>query len=119
MTLLIVDDNAGMRRLIRTLVGDLAVAVHECEDGAQALEAYLRHRPDWVLMDIKLPGLDGIAASQQITEADPAAKIIIVSDYKDERLRAAARQAGARDYVNKERLLGLRPILSGGGWCNS
>lgn len=113
MNLLIIDDNAGMRRLIRALVGDLAETVHECEDGAQALGAYLQYRPDWVLMDIKMAGLDGIAASRQITLADPMAKIIIVTDYDDERLRATARNAGAREYVIKDRLLDLRPILSG------
>jgi len=113
MEILIIEDNAGMRRLIRSLIGDLADAVHECEDGTQALDAYRRHRPDWVLMDIKMPGLDGIAASSQITLADPEAKIVIVTDYDDERLRAAARNAGAREYVSKERLLELRPILSG------
>ncbi len=113
MDILIVEDNAAMRRLIRSLIGDLADAVHECEDGAQALDAYQRHRPDWVLMDIKMPGLDGITASGQIALADPAAKIIIVTDYDDERLRAAARNAGAREYLSKERLLDLRPILSG------
>lgn len=119
MTILIIDDNAGMRRLIRAVVGDLADAVHECGDGAEALDAYRRHRPDWVLMDIKMPGLDGIAASRQITAADPRARIVMVSDYDDERLRAAARGAGARNYVTKERLLDLRPILSGGGRRNS
>ena len=113
MNILIIEDNAGMRRLIRALVCDLADAVHECADGAQALDAYQRHRPDWVLMDIKMPGLDGIAASHQITAADPEAKIVIVTDYDDERLRTAARNAGACDYVSKERLLDLRPILSG------
>ena len=113
MEILIIEDNAAMGRLIRSLISDLADTIHECEDGAQALTAYQRRRPDWVLMDIKMPGLDGIAASSQITPADPEAKIVIVTDYDDERLRAAARNAGAREFVSKERLLDLRPILSG------
>jgi two-component system NarL family response regulator len=112
MDILIIEDNPAMRRLIHTLVGDLADSVYECEDGAQALEAYLRHRPDWVLMDIKMPGLDGITASSQISRADPSAKIVIVTDYDDERLLVAARNAGAREYVSKERLLDLRLVLS-------
>lgn len=113
ISILIIEDNSAMRRLIRTFVGDLADVVHECEDGAQALAAYQRHRPDWVLMDIKMPGLDGIAASRCITESDPEAKILIVTDYDDERLRTAAVNAGTRGYILKDRLLDLRPILSG------
>lgn len=111
MEILIIDDNAGMRRLMRTLVGDLAVAIHECEDGTQALAAYLQYRPGCVLMDIKMPGLDGIAACRQIKAADPAARIIFVTDYDDAWLRAAAGQAGGSAYVIKERLLDLRALL--------
>jgi len=113
MKILIVEDNAAMRRLIRTLLSGLAGALCECEDGLEALPAYLRHRPDWVLMDIKMPGLDGIEASRKILAADPKAKIVIVTDYDDERLRTAAQKAGARGYVLKERLLDLKPMLSG------
>ena len=111
MDILIVEDNAAMRRLIRTFVSDLADAVYECEDGAQALAAYQQHQPDWVLMDIRMPALDGISASRCITESDPKAKIIIVTDYDDERLRVAAVNVGTRGYILKDRLLDLRPIL--------
>ncbi len=112
MSILIVEDNAAMRRMIRTFVSDLADVIHECEDGAQALAAYQQHQPDWVLMDIRMPGLDGISASRCITDCDPKAKILIVTDYDDERLRAAAANAGTRGYVLKDRLLDLRPILA-------
>ena len=71
MKLLIVDDNAEMRRLITRLVGDLAETINECSDGAQALIAYREQQPDWVLMDIKMPGLDGSAATRQIIAAFP------------------------------------------------
>lgn len=117
MILLLVEDNAAMRRLIRSLLCDLAATIHECDDGACALAAYQQHQPDWVLMDIKMPGLDGIAASLQITQADPTAKIIVVSDYDDERLRKAAQSAGVRTYLPKERLLELRSILAATATC--
>lgn len=112
MSILIIEDNAAMRRLIRTLVGDLADAVYECEDGAQALAAYQQHQPDWVLMDIRMPNLDGISASRCITDFDPQAKILIVTDYDDERLRVEAVNAGTRGYILKDRLLDLRLILA-------
>lgn len=53
MTVLIVDDNAEMRRLLKSIVRPLAEAAYECGDGAEALAAYAAHRPDWVLMTSK------------------------------------------------------------------
>ena len=112
-TLLIVDDSDHIRRLIASLVGDLAETVVECSDGIEALAAYTRHRPDWVLMDIKMKHLDGIAATKLIRVAYADARIMIVTDYDDANLRDAALQAGAREYVVKDDLLSLRRILQG------
>ena len=115
MRLLIVDDNPQMRRLICSLLKDLSEEIAECSDGTQALAAYAQWRPDWVLMDIKMRQLDGIAATRQIRAAYPQARIMIVSDYGDHQLRDAARRAGACAYVVKEDLLAVRRILSPGG----
>ena len=112
MKLLIVDDNAGMRRLIRGLVNDLAETINECGDGAEALAAFAEHRPDWVLMDIKMERLDGIAATRQIIAAFPEAQIVMVTDYGDAKLRAQASAAGACAFVVKEDLFALRGILA-------
>lgn len=111
MRLLIVDDHAAMRRLIGRIVNDLFSVIVECADGADALAAYERHRPDWVLMDIEMSRMDGIAATHDIMQAFPKAKIVIVSKYDDEQLRAAARTAGACGYVLKENLLAVRELL--------
>ena len=111
MKLLIVDDNAGMRRLIKGLVHDLAETINECGDGAEALAAYVEYRPDWVLMDIKMERLDGFAATRQIMAAFPEAQIVMVTDYGDAKSRAAADAAGACAYVIKEDLFALRAIL--------
>lgn len=111
MTILIVEDSEPMRLLIKKLVGDLTETFVECEDGAQALEAYRQHHPDWVLMDIRMKEMDGLAATRQIKAAFPDARIVIVTGYDDARLRAAAQTAGACGYVHKENLLELRRIL--------
>ena len=111
MKLLIVEDNAKMRRMLKSLVADLASAVHECSDGAQALAAYAAARPDWVLMDIAMKDLDGISATRALKAAWPEARIIIVTSYDSAELRQAAQEAGACGYVLKENLLEVRRLL--------
>ena len=111
LKLLIVEDNPAVRRVIRSIVAALAEDIFECEDGLQALAAYHAHRPDFVLMDVAMNGLDGIAATRQIRATDPDAKVIIVTNYDEADLREAARAAGACDYVLKEDLLTLRQLL--------
>src|SRR5258706_9145069 len=111
MRLLIVEDNNQMRRLIKSIVGDLSDAVFECGDGSEALELYSAHRPDWVLMDIEMKILDGISATRQIKAVFPDARIMIVTEYDHPDWREEARCAGACEYVLQEDLLELRGIL--------
>ena len=66
MKILIVDDNAGMRRMLRRAVDEAASDIWECSDGAQALAAYADWQPDVVLMDIRMPVMDGLEATRQI-----------------------------------------------------
>ena len=76
MKLLIVEDSFQMRRLIRSLVEDIAESITEREDGADALSAYRQSQPDWVLMDIMMERADGITAAREIRNAFPEARII-------------------------------------------
>ena len=109
---LIVDDSQPMRELIKMTLNGVAEIVGECSDGADALAAYERLRPDWVLMDIGMSGVDGITATRQIIAAFPQAKIMIVTDYSDDDLRQAAFEAGASQYVVKENLLDILDVLA-------
>jgi CheY-like chemotaxis protein len=114
MMLLIVDDNAAIRRLIRRLVGDLVERVEECADGAEALAAYEQHHfgaADWVLMDVEMPGMDGLTATRQLKNLHPEARVLIVTKHNDESLRDAALGHGASGFVLKENLLELRSLL--------
>ncbi|MGA8594636.1 MAG: response regulator transcription factor [Bryobacteraceae bacterium] len=111
MKLLIVDDNAAVRRLISSIAFPFADEICECTNGAEAVSAYNAERPDLVLMDIRMNEVEGIAATIQIKAAHPAARIVIVTDYDDTALRQAATSAGACGYVLKENLLELRQWL--------
>jgi CheY-like chemotaxis protein len=102
-----------MRRLIKRLIKGVLADVYECSDGSQALEAYTTHQPDWVLMDIEMKDMDGITATRQIREAFPDARIVIVSNYDSDEVRAAASQAGARAFCSKANLLSLRSLIGG------
>lgn len=94
MKLLVVEDNQEMRRLLRRLLAGLAAVIFECPDGREAPDAYSRTRLDWVLMDIEMPVVDGITATELIRAPDPEAKIIIVTSH-DEATRREARARAA------------------------
>jgi CheY-like chemotaxis protein len=111
MTILLVDDNTGVRRLLRRVIAELEATVVECSDGAFALAAYTDNHPDIVLMDIHMPLLDGLAATRHIRRHDPSAKVVIVTDYGDDQLRTAASEAGACAYVVKQNLTHLAELI--------
>lgn len=108
---MIVDDSDDVRQMLRTVVAELANPIYECRDGHEACDAYARHRPDWVLMDVSMEPMDGIAATHEITQAFPTARIVIVTQYDDDRLRRAALASGAHGYVLKDNLFEVRRFL--------
>lgn len=116
MTVLIVEDNAAVRRLLRHAVAEIAVAIWECGDGADALALYTAHRPDVVLMDIRMPRLDGLAATREIRSFDPSALVVIVTDYEDDELRMAVTEAGASGYALKQNLPDLPRMIGSLGF---
>lgn len=111
MSLLIVDDDARMRSLIRSIVSDLVGPITECGDGIAAEETCQQHRPDWVLMDLTMPRMNGLDATRRILVSNPAAKVVIVTANDGQRLRDAATTAGAFAFVSKENLFDLRQII--------
>jgi CheY-like chemotaxis protein len=112
MKLLIVEDNPAMRRLIRRMVAGVADDVSECDDGAAACALYGELRPDWVLMDIEMGEVNGLEATRRIKSQYPEARVIIVTNYNDERLRETARRAGAWGYWLKEDLHQFKSMLT-------
>ena len=106
--LLIVDDSPEMRGLLRRLLSETFAEIRECADGDQAIAAFDDQRPDYVLMDIAMPGRDGLSATACILARNPAARIFIVSQHDAAPFHAAAAQAGAYGFVSKTDLQPLR-----------
>jgi len=91
---------AGMRALLEKL--PKVEVVGEADDGRQALQLVKRHRPDVVLMDISMPGLNGLDASQRMTVEYPDARVIILSMHDNEEYYWRALKAGAAGYLLKK-----------------
>jgi len=115
MKTLLVERNAEFRATIRdSLAQCLPVGgeILECSGGEAAIEKYRSHRPDWVVMDIALEGMDGLSATKQIMSLDTTARVIIFSQFDDQIYRRAASAAGAVGYILKENLRELARLLS-------
>jgi DNA-binding NarL/FixJ family response regulator len=103
---LIVDDQRPFRSVARTvvnLVGGWRVAA-EAETGEDAVDAADRVRPGVVLMDICLPGINGIEATRRILAAHPGTTVVLLSTYAAADLPVDASTCGAATYLNKEDL---------------
>ncbi len=99
---LIADDAPPMRRVLRAMLEEEGLeVVGEACDGAEAVEAFARLRPDVVTLDVSMPGHSGLDAVRGIRSLDPAARIVVCSARGLEMLVMQALQAGAVDYIVK------------------
>jgi DNA-binding NarL/FixJ family response regulator len=101
-TVVLVDDHPVFRKGLRTLLEELDVAVlGEAGDGDSGVELALRVRPDVVLMDVQMPGLDGVEATRRLLTAWPDAQVLVLTMVADDSAVFAAIQAGALGYLLK------------------
>ena len=121
--LLVADDHAIMRDGIRALVSlheDIEI-VGEAATGQEAIAKAQELMPDVIIMDIAMPGLDGLEATRRILKANPKAKVLVLSQYDDKEYIISAIKAGSTGYVPKralgsELVSAIRAVYHGGSF---
>ena len=111
MKLMIVDDHAETRGLIREMIGHFADEILECVSGEEAATRCAEFRPDLVTMDLNMRMTNGLEATRRILSRHPAARVIVITDSNSVKTRAAAVQAGACHFFAKDNLAGLLQYL--------
>ena len=118
----VADDQGMVRAGLRSLLeGEPDVeVVAEAADGERAVEAVRRHGPDVVLMDIRMPHLDGIAATRRIREQQPDARVLLLTTFDLDEYVFAGLRAGASGFLLKDAsaedlLAGIRAVAGGDG----
>lgn len=99
--ILIADDDRAHRLMLSTLLGGWGYRVSEAEDGGRALDAIRSEPVDLILMDMRMPNLDGLEATRQILSYNPAIPIIIMTAYSSVPTAVEALKSGAFDYITK------------------
>jgi DNA-binding NarL/FixJ family response regulator len=122
---LLVDDHslvrAGLRALVEKLPG--IDVIGEASEGREALKLVEARTPDLVLMDLAMPGFNGVEATSRIVRASPATRVIVVSVHGDPESVLAAIDAGAAGYLSKDATVGeldlaIRSVMSGGTYLS-
>jgi DNA-binding NarL/FixJ family response regulator len=122
---LVVDDQelvrAGLRGILRSRFGFEIVG--ECENGAGVGAAVAAHRPDVVLMDVRMPVMDGVAATEALRRSPDSPPVLVLTTFDDDEVLAGALRAGASGFVLKgvpaeDLQRAVRTVADGGAWLD-
>ncbi|EHR62022.1 response regulator [Saccharomonospora cyanea] len=119
------DDEAMIRAGVRTILAsdaDIEV-VAEAGDGRAAIEAARRHRPDVVLLDIRMPGLDGLSAAAELRETMPGTAVVVLTTFDEDVYVAEALEHGVSGFLLKasdprELLIGVHAVAEGAAYLS-
>jgi DNA-binding NarL/FixJ family response regulator len=125
LRVLIADDQAMVRAGLGLILGaesDISV-VAECEDGTSVLSKVRAHRPDIVLMDVRMPNVDGPEATRRLLALDAPAPVLALTTFDDDAVLWAALTAGAAGFVLKDSpaevlVTAVRAVAGGGAWLD-
>lgn len=99
--ILVADDEVAVCHILRRFLESKGYEVREAYDGQQCIDAYRQERADVVLMDVRMPGKDGLAAFGELRAFDPEVKVIIISAVHEEELAHEILEQGAVDFITK------------------
>ena len=100
--ILVIDDEQGIRNLLDTLLRRKGYDVVLAESGRKGLEVFRRERPDVVVLDLKMPGMDGLTVLQQVRSLNPSQPVIILTGARTPETEQQVRALGVTEYVEKE-----------------
>ncbi|HEY5424197.1 MAG TPA: response regulator transcription factor [Ilumatobacteraceae bacterium] len=103
LSVILVDDHTMLRQGIRRALESEGIkVVAEASDGATAIRLALEHKPDVVLMDVSMPGMDGVEAARRLVEADGRQRVVMLTMHIDRDVIDRAIRAGAVGYLTKD-----------------
>jgi DNA-binding NarL/FixJ family response regulator len=125
LRLVLADDQPLVRAGLRLILGtetDIEI-VAECNDGAEAVEAAVRHRPGIVLMDVRMPNVDGLTATARIHDQSDAPPVLMLTTFDDDEALWGAIEGGAAGFLLKdtdpdELVTAVRRVAGGGSWLD-
>jgi DNA-binding response OmpR family regulator len=100
--ILVVDDEPGIRNLLDTLLRRKGYDVVLAESGQKGLDLFRRERPDVIVLDLKMPGMDGLSVLQQVRSLDSKKPVIVLTGAGTAETEQKVRALGVTEYVEKE-----------------
>lgn len=113
MKLVIIDDDPLVVNSLSTIVSSKGIEVLATGfNGHDAIRLYKEYKPDIILMDIRMDGMDGIEATKEILKIDPNANILLITTFQDDEYIAAALSLGCKGYILKQNIAGILPAIN-------
>ena len=113
MKIVIVDDDYLVVNSLKTILTANGIEVlGEGYDGEEAVKLYDKHRPDLILMDIRMDKMNGIEATEKILQLDTDAKILLITTFQDDEYISAALSLGCKGYILKQNIKGIIPAIN-------
>ena len=113
MKIIIIDDDPLVVESLKIIINANEIDILAVGyDGFQAVKLYTKHKPDLILMDIRMEKMSGIEATKEILKIDPKAKILLITTFQDNEYIATALSLGCKGYILKQNIKGIIPAIN-------